>query len=81
MTQFCRFGQLKVDWPHKSESTSIFPPKGYAFLIFEKESSVQELINSCVIEKDKSFISISSSSIKDKAVGFLCFSFFMLSNM
>ena len=25
---FCRFGHLTVDWPHKAESKSYFPPKG-----------------------------------------------------
>lgn len=65
---FRRYGPLIVDWPHKSESKSLFPPKGYAFLIFEKESSVQELINYCVIENDKYYICISSPSIKDKPV-------------
>jgi len=25
---FCRFGPLTVDWPHKAESKSYFPPKG-----------------------------------------------------
>ena len=59
-----------VDWPHKSDSKSSFPPKGYAFLIFEKESSVQDLINYCVIDKDKYYIYISSPSSKDKAVKF-----------
>ena len=24
-----------VDWPHKAESKSYFPPKGYAFLLFQ----------------------------------------------
>lgn len=32
---FCRFGPLVVDWPHKAESKSYFPPKGYAFLLFQ----------------------------------------------
>lgn len=59
-----------VDWPHKSDSKSSFPPKGYAFLIFEKESSVQDLINYCVVDKDKYYICISSPSSKDKAVKF-----------
>ncbi len=28
---FRRFGPLVVDWPHKAESKSYFPPKGNAF--------------------------------------------------
>lgn len=27
-TAFRRFGALVVDWPHKAESKSYFPPKG-----------------------------------------------------
>lgn len=27
-TSFRRFGHLVVDWPHKAESKSYFPPKG-----------------------------------------------------
>lgn len=27
-TSFRRFGPLVVDWPHKAESKSYFPPKG-----------------------------------------------------
>jgi hypothetical protein len=34
---FRRFGPLVVDWPHKAESKSYFPPKGYAFLLFQVE--------------------------------------------
>lgn len=32
---FRRYGPLIVDWPHKAESKSYFPPKGYAFLLFQ----------------------------------------------
>jgi len=28
MSAFRRFGPLVVDWPHKAESKSYFPPKG-----------------------------------------------------
>ena len=28
MLAFRQFGQLLVDWPHKAESKSYFPPKG-----------------------------------------------------
>lgn len=65
---FSRFGQLKVDWPHKSESKSYFPPKGYVFLIFFEEKCVQDLINICSIHDGKYYTSVSSSSIKDKPV-------------
>lgn len=65
---FRRFGPLVVDWPHKAESKSYFPPKGYAFLLFQDESSVQQLIESCITEEDKLYLYVSSPTIKDKAV-------------
>ena len=37
---FRRFGPLVVDWPHKAESKSYFPPKGYAFLLFQVDKGL-----------------------------------------
>lgn len=65
---FRRFGTLVVDWPHKAESKSYFPPKGYAFLLFHEESSVQALIDTCLQEEDKLYLCVSSPTIKDKPV-------------
>lgn len=65
---FRRFGSLVVDWPHKAESKSYFPPKGYAFLLFHEESSVQALIDACLQEDDKLYLCVSSPTIKDKPV-------------
>lgn len=118
---FRRFGPLVVDWPHKAESKSYFPPKGsshslhlsssaqclvpsstfpshsllsvafiqvtnfilfpstfhplsscyfagYAFLLFQDESSVQSLIDACISEDDKLYLCVSSPTIKDKPV-------------
>lgn len=65
---FRRFGLLIVDWPHKAESKSYFPPKGYAFLLFQEESSVQALIDACLQEDDKLYLCVSSPTIKDKPV-------------
>ena len=65
---FRRFGSLVVDWPHKAESKSYFPPKGYAFLLFTDESSVQALIDACINEEDKLYLCVSSPTIKDKPV-------------
>lgn len=63
------YGQVKVDWPHKSETRSYFPPKGYCFLIFTFESSVQALIAQCSMQDGKYFMLVSSPTIKDKQVG------------
>ncbi|XP_033099321.1 cytoplasmic polyadenylation element-binding protein 2-like [Anneissia japonica] len=65
---FRRFGPLVVDWPHKAESKSYFPPKGYAFLLFQDERSVQALIDACIKEGDKLYLCVSSPTIKDKPV-------------
>ncbi|XP_062504279.1 cytoplasmic polyadenylation element-binding protein 4-like isoform X2 [Corticium candelabrum] len=65
---FCRFGALTVDWPHKAQTKSYFPPKGYAFLLFREEYSVQRLIASCVQEDDKLFYYVSSPTQKEKQV-------------
>ncbi|XP_075400634.1 cytoplasmic polyadenylation element-binding protein 2 isoform X3 [Tenrec ecaudatus] len=67
-TSFRRFGPLVVDWPHKAESKSYFPPKGYAFLLFQEESSVQALIDACIEEDGKLYLCVSSPTIKDKPV-------------
>jgi cytoplasmic polyadenylation element-binding protein len=68
VTHFRRYGNLIVDWPHKAESKSYFPPKGYAFLIFQEERSVQDLIETCVMEDGKLYMVVSSPSMKDKPV-------------
>jgi len=65
---FRQYGPLCVDWPHKNESKSYFPPKGYAFLLFQDEISVHQLVEVCVKEDDKLFTTISSPTIKDKSV-------------
>ncbi|XP_059821261.1 cytoplasmic polyadenylation element-binding protein 2-like [Hypanus sabinus] len=65
---FCCFGQLMVDWPHKSGSKSYFPPKGYAFLLFQEECSVQVLIDACYQDDGKLYLYVSSRTVKDKPV-------------
>lgn len=65
---FRRFGPLVVDWPHKAESKSYFPPKGYCFLLFQDEVSVQALIESCILDDDKLYWCVSSPTMKDKPV-------------
>ncbi|KAK7485875.1 hypothetical protein BaRGS_00022870 [Batillaria attramentaria] len=65
---FRRFGPLVVDWPHKAESKSYFPPKGYCFLIFQDELSVQNLIEMCLVDDEKLYWCVSSPTMKDKPV-------------
>ncbi|XP_076142113.1 cytoplasmic polyadenylation element-binding protein 2 [Alosa pseudoharengus] len=45
---------------------SAFP--GYAFLLFQEESSVQALIDACIEEDQKLYLCVSSPTIKDKPV-------------
>ncbi|CAH1153638.1 unnamed protein product [Phaedon cochleariae] len=64
---FRRFGPLVVDWPHKAESKSYFPPKGILHF-FQDENSVQSLIDACITDEDKLYLCVSSPTIKDKPV-------------
>ena len=45
---------------------------GYAFLLFSKESSVHNLIKSCLIQGDKLYLFVSSLTHQDKKVCNLC---------
>lgn len=44
------------------------PVSGYAFLLFQDESSVQALIDACIEEDGKLYLCVSSPTIKDKPV-------------
>ena len=44
---------------------------GYAFLLFQDESSVQALIDACIQEDSKLYLCVSSPTIKDKPVSLL----------
>lgn len=63
---FRQFGPLIIDWPHKAETKTAFPPKGYCFLLFQDEMSVQRLMEACMEEEGKFYWCISSTSTKDK---------------
>ena len=65
---FVRYGHLTVDWPHKAQSKAYFPPKGYAFLLFREESSVQRLVKSCASEEGKLYLFVSSVTQINKKV-------------
>lgn len=47
------------------------PFPGYAFLLFQDESSVQALIDACIQEDGKLYLCVSSPTIKDKPVSVL----------
>lgn len=44
---------------------------GYAFLLFQEESSVQALIEACMEEDGKLYLCVSSPTIKDKPVSLM----------
>ncbi|XP_065882912.1 cytoplasmic polyadenylation element-binding protein 1-like isoform X2 [Dysidea avara] len=62
------FGDLIVDWPHKVQTKALYPPKGYAFLLFSEEESIHKLVMSCLEEDDKHYMYISSPTYKEKKV-------------
>ena len=47
-------------------------PPGYAFLLFQEETSVQALIDACIEEDGKLYLCVSSPTIKDKPVRGSC---------
>ncbi|PAA92286.1 hypothetical protein BOX15_Mlig011202g3, partial [Macrostomum lignano] len=65
---FRRFGPLTIDWPHKQDSKTYFPPKGYCFILFQDESSVQSLMEACISDGERHYWCVSSPTMKDKPV-------------
>ncbi|KAK0397488.1 hypothetical protein QR680_002144 [Steinernema hermaphroditum] len=65
---FSVFGKHLIDWPHKNDSCYQFPPQGYAFVIFEKTSSVVSLLSQCAHVGGKFIITLSSLSVRNKQV-------------
>ncbi len=55
-----------VECTHRGCVCVCFP--GYAFLLFQEESSVQALIEACMEEDGKLYLCVSSPTIKDKPV-------------
>ncbi|KAF7261089.1 hypothetical protein EG68_01611 [Paragonimus skrjabini miyazakii] len=74
---FARFGNVMVSWPQQEGShlscmtrNRNISPKGYCYLIFEHESSVNELLAACVRDPTTGgdYYKISSSKFKSKDV-------------
>lgn len=61
--------ELNSDPTDSSSDVCVFPWPGYAFLLFQDESSVQALIDACIEEDGKLYLCVSSPTIKDKPVG------------
>ncbi|KAA3682214.1 cytoplasmic polyadenylation element-binding protein [Paragonimus westermani] len=74
---FARFGNVMVSWPQQEGShlgcitrNRSMSPKGYCYLIFEHESSVNELLAACARDPTTGgdYYKISSSKFKSKDV-------------
>lgn len=80
-SSFRRFGPLVVDWPHKAESKSYFPPKGYAFLLFQvcKSTGATMLVNVLLtfffsLQDESSVQQLIEACITDEDKLYLCVS-------
>ncbi|XP_017717353.1 PREDICTED: cytoplasmic polyadenylation element-binding protein 4-like [Rhinopithecus bieti] len=60
--------EIRARRPKAQRQRSYSAPKGYAFLLFQDESSVQALIDACIEEDGKLYLCVSSPTIKDKPV-------------
>ena len=66
---FSHFGSLDVDWPNKNPRKVPIPPKGYCFLLFHQELSVQALVAMCKEEGGKYYYFVSSPTLKNNQNG------------
>ncbi|VDM45937.1 unnamed protein product [Toxocara canis] len=75
---FSQFGPMVVDWPYRSDCaskirtlTSSHPArslKGYVFIVFEEERSVQHLVKRCHRDGDDYYLLVSSPTMRNKPV-------------
>lgn len=69
---FQHIGPIKVEWPGKEKQA--FQPKGFAYVVFESEKQVKQLLSECTpgygekADKDSIYFKISSKRIKSKQV-------------
>lgn len=64
----CSLGFTQTVFSQRLSHLSCFSSAGYAFLLFQEESSVQALIDACIEEDGKLYLCVSSPTIKDKPV-------------
>lgn len=76
---FKQFGPIRVEWPGKEKQAS--QPKGYAYVVFESEKNVKNLLQACTNDYENVgnwYYKISSKRMKAKEVslkrfkGILC---------
>jgi len=47
---FRQFGPVKVEWPGKGKGNEEGAPKGYVYLVLEKEGAVPALLSQCTVD-------------------------------
>ncbi|VDK43092.1 unnamed protein product [Anisakis simplex] len=78
VSTFKQFGTMVVDWPYRSDTCSknrthtlshpVGSLKGYVFIVFEDEQSVQRLVNRCHKDGDDYYLLVSSPTMRNKPV-------------
>ncbi|XP_011498571.1 PREDICTED: cytoplasmic polyadenylation element-binding protein 1 isoform X2 [Ceratosolen solmsi marchali] len=69
ISTFKQFGQIRIEWPGKDQTTS--QPKGYVYIIFESEKQVKSLLTCCTHDFSNGgsyYYKISSKRMKGKQV-------------
>ncbi|XP_058792267.1 translational regulator orb2 isoform X2 [Phymastichus coffea] len=69
ISTFKQFGSIKIEWPGKNQTP--VQPKGYAYIIFESEKQVKNLLANCTHDFSNGgsyYYKISSKRMKGKAV-------------
>jgi len=64
---FSHFGKAIIDWPKKLP-TQEAPPSGYAFVVFENESSVGNLLSACVKDGKRMFYNLAMTATRRNPV-------------
>jgi len=66
---FSQFGTIRIEWPGKETSPS--PPKGYVYIVFEREQQVPLLLSQCTHDPSNGgswYFQISSRRMRSKEV-------------
>ena len=69
LSNFMIFGTLRVDWPKKLPTCEA-PPNGYAFLVFDTENGVKNLMNACFFSENRYIYTIVTAKQLQHPVGF-----------
>ncbi|XP_070536883.1 cytoplasmic polyadenylation element-binding protein 1-like isoform X1 [Ptychodera flava] len=68
---FKPFGNVKIEWPGKDGKHPRYPPKGYVYILFEKEKFVKAMLESCTHDISKGgdyYYKLSSRRMPSKEV-------------